>query len=98
GLLAVGAEHLRSDPGTRGALLDMLTSEPRLRATLTGGRRGYSAIESLGDERVAALSPTGADVWDLRRGRRVGGFDVAQAVGLAGWDRRGGKRVGRRPG
>jgi class 3 adenylate cyclase/WD40 repeat protein len=83
-LLAVEAERLRPNPATRGALLDALTDEPRLRFTLHGGRVGYfAAAQFPGNERIAAMSDDGVDIWDLDARELTGSFDVDDARALA---------------
>ncbi len=73
GLLAIEAERLRPSPSTRAALLRTVTDEPRLRATLHGGRTGYIGLADYPDgRRVVASGPSGIDLWDTDAGEVVG--------------------------
>ncbi len=84
-LLAVQAHRIRPGAATAGALLAALVDEPRLQATVSGGRDGYAWLAPFPDgERVAALGRDGVDVWDLGTGQRDGSFDVPpEGSGLA---------------
>ena len=80
-LLAVEAHRIRPDASTRSALFTGLLAEPRLQATLWGGRDGYAwAAPFPDDERVAVLGRDGVDIWDLETRRMLGAFDVPPAA------------------
>ena len=71
-LLAAQSHRLRPDAASRGALLDAVVGEPRLRFTATGGHEGVFSIASLPGDRLVTMGRTGADVWDVRRHRDIG--------------------------
>ena len=83
-LLAAEAVGLRPTAAARGALISTLTSEPRLRFTLQGGRAGYFWATPLSDgRRLAAAGPDGVDVWDIEGRQLVGGFSVDGTSAIA---------------
>src|SRR5262249_9521897 len=81
-LLAAQAQQLRPEADARGALVERVVWEPRLRFTLWSGHDAYAWMAAYPDDRrIVALGRTGGDVWDVVARRRVGSFSVPPDAG-----------------
>jgi WD40 repeat protein/DNA-binding SARP family transcriptional activator len=72
-LLAIAANHLSDDDATRGALLNVLTNEPRLQGTMSVGAKGYVAMAAVPPGTLLAVRGQGTvDFFDVVARRRSG--------------------------
>jgi WD40 repeat protein/class 3 adenylate cyclase len=72
-LLAATASRLADSAPTRGALLDAITADPRLRGTITGRTRPYQTVTYTPDgSYLVVRAPAAVEVFDVQRRRAVG--------------------------
>jgi WD40 repeat protein/DNA-binding SARP family transcriptional activator len=72
-LLAIAANHLSDEAATRGALLNALTGEPQLQATMSAGTKGYVAVAAVPPGALLAVrGKTTVDFFDVVTRRRSG--------------------------